>query len=216
MADSDITVDGLQAKGGIGQVSLTWNTPVDPHSPVGLPYLQQRAIEVHASETNDRDSAVKIGEVLGSNGFIHAGLTTGQSFHYWIKPRNNSGLYGDWFPLSSTGGVNGVEANFDFLLEENGYFKNSNGLIEQWGQATADEFGSISITFPITFPSLVFNFCPTPLVYPSALPVWVILNTLELTGCSITMYISPPLILEGILPYLPGSGASISWRALGK
>jgi hypothetical protein len=32
----------------------------------------------------------------------------GQTFFYWIRPRNKSGRYGDWYPAGATSGVAGT------------------------------------------------------------------------------------------------------------
>src|SRR5262245_23246281 len=76
------------------------------------------------------------------------------------RPRDRSGLYGDWFPMSSTAGVVGMETNNDVLLEQTGYFRNKNGLLEQWGQAEADT-GTLIVTFPVAF-SQLFSLTLTP------------------------------------------------------
>lgn len=101
MPDSDITCSGLIATSGVGQVVLAW-TVSDPNQ-AGLPYLTLGTVEVWAAAANDRASAAKIGEALSS--LTHAGVPPGETRFYWVRARNASGLYGDWFPLSATAGV---------------------------------------------------------------------------------------------------------------
>lgn len=131
MADSQITVSGLQAVGGANQIALAWNPPNDPNRN-GLPYLRLAAIEVFAGGTNNRDAATKVGE-SSANSFTHLNVARAASFYYWIKPRDQSGLYGDWFPASRTGGVLGRETNVNALLQGNGFFRYADGRVEEWG-----------------------------------------------------------------------------------
>ncbi len=105
MADSDITVDGLAATSGATQIALTWNPQSDPYTPGSLPYLQFDQMEIWVATSNSRGSATQLGET-NANSFVHTGLTAGVTRYYWIRPRNRSGLYGDWHPLSASAGVN--------------------------------------------------------------------------------------------------------------
>lgn len=165
MPDSEITVDGLVAQGGAGQVSLTWNSPVDEHtSRGGLPYLQLSAIEIWASPINNRDepSTVRIGEQPQANSFVHAGLNRGETFYYWIRPRDRSGQYGEWHPTLATDGVVGTESNSDVLFAQDGYWRNPAGLILQWGIASAEADVSTTIDFPLVFPNQCFSVHLTP------------------------------------------------------
>lgn len=102
MADSNITCSGLTATSGVGQVALQWSTLLP--SEVALPYLALGAVEVWAASSNDRGAAAKIGET-NSGLFVHAGLSGGAQRWYWVRPRNASGAYGDWFPFAATNGV---------------------------------------------------------------------------------------------------------------
>lgn len=101
MADSNITVSGLTVSSGIGHNFAQW-TFTDPHSD-DLLSLSLDAVELWASETNDRTAASKIGEGRDSAG--HFALTAGDTWYYWIKPRNRSGFYGDWHPSGTSDGV---------------------------------------------------------------------------------------------------------------
>ncbi len=54
------------------------------------------------------------------------------------------------------------------LLEENGYSRNADGLITQWGRATLfGGGGSGTITFPMAFPNECFNVVATPIASPN-------------------------------------------------
>lgn len=102
MATSDpITVSGLTATPGIGLILLQWSYS-DPHLK-SLPDLQLDAVEVHASQTNDRTTATKVCE--GQTNALHVALTEGATWYYWIRARNHAGGFGDWHPSSSTAGV---------------------------------------------------------------------------------------------------------------
>ena len=101
MADSNITVSGLTATPGVGHTALQWEF-VDPHA-LGLPTLQLDAVEVWAAEVDDHTYAVKVAE--GRDSALHMALTEGDTYYYWIKPRNKSGYYGDWHPSSAVAGV---------------------------------------------------------------------------------------------------------------
>jgi hypothetical protein len=101
MPDSDIVCSGLIATSGVGQVVLAWAVS-DPNQ-AGLPYLTLGTVEVWAASANNRTGAAKVGEAL--SGLTHAGVPPGETRFYWVRPRNASGLYGDWFPLSATAGV---------------------------------------------------------------------------------------------------------------
>lgn len=48
------------------------------------------------------------------------------------------------------------------LIAVNGYWKNENGLIFQWGLGTTDGAGALSITFPIPFPNGLLRLIGTP------------------------------------------------------
>ena len=157
MADSNIAISNLTAIGGLGQIALKWDL-ADPNVG-GLPYLQFRIVEVWASRTNNFATATKIGEAT-ANAFVHAGLSRGETWYYWTVPRDRSNLEGARFPASPTAGVSGTETNSDARLTETGFFKNSNGLLEQWG-FTSQFTGAQIVHFPRTF-SQFFGIVATP------------------------------------------------------
>ncbi len=155
MADSNITVAGLQATGGVNQIVLSWDSPVDPNVN-GLPYLQFAATELWKADTNDRTAPQFVGET-SDNSFTHSNLSRGSRYYYWIRPRDRSGLYGEWFPVSPTAGVVGTESNvIDAVLETNGFIRHADGLVEEWGQAfghtvSPEHAGIVDATFQTTF-----------------------------------------------------------------
>ena len=111
MPDSDITVSGLTAVAGIGIIELSW-TVTNPNIG-GLYYLDLRTVEVWASATNDRGAATKVRE--GDTVASHV-LTSGLTRYYWIRAKNNSDLYGDWHPSSSTAGVSATSLSVDTII----------------------------------------------------------------------------------------------------
>jgi hypothetical protein len=106
MADSSISVSGLIAIGGVGQVTLRWNLGGGSC----LSYLAGDVVEVWSATINNRASATKIGEV-SANQFVHAGLILRSNRWYWVRARDVSGNLGDWFPSSATAGVLGTPSN---------------------------------------------------------------------------------------------------------
>jgi hypothetical protein len=160
MAASDITVAGLTATSDVKGNKLAW-TYSDPRSGA-LPNIALDMVEVHASATNDRSVATKVGE--GIMDFLHAGLNRGDVRYYWIKARDNIGGYGPWYPSSSTGGVVGTEVSGDVLIATNGYWKHPSGVIEQWGRGALAGGGATTISFPLAFPNQCFQVTANPLL----------------------------------------------------
>lgn len=111
MADSDITVSGLTAVAGIGIIELSW-TVTNPNIG-GLYYLDLRTVEVWASATNNRGAATKVRE--GDTVASHV-LTSGSTRYYWIRAKNNSDNYGDWYPASATAGVSATSLSVDTII----------------------------------------------------------------------------------------------------
>lgn len=222
MVDSDITVSGLSASGGIAQTVLTWDTPYDPHSPGGLPYLQLAAIEIWASQADDFGTAAKIGETVGANMYVHSGVSRGAIWYYWIRPRNNSDLYGDIHP--SGGGVVGIEAS-NLLPGDTGHFTTANGMIEQWGIVIGAETlpidldgdGHRILTFPMAFPTKCVWFgvvgwaVPIPEEHPLAFNV----RDITQTTASFSAFVLLPWGGFARVTEIEYWGTRISWRALG-
>lgn len=111
MADSNITVSDLAAVAGIGIIELSW-TVTNPNIG-GLYYLDLRVVEVWASATNNRAAATKVRE--GDTVASHV-LTGGLTRYYWVRAKNNSGSYGDWYPSSATGGVAATSLSVDTII----------------------------------------------------------------------------------------------------
>ena len=103
MADSGITLSGLTATGGVGQIALGWSVSESSC----LPYLRLDKVEIWEATANNRDTAVKVGEVFGTQ-FVRTGLSRSTSRRYWVRARDASGNLGDWFPASATAGILGT------------------------------------------------------------------------------------------------------------
>lgn len=72
-----------------------------------LPYLRLDKVEIWEATADDRNTAVKIGEVFGTQ-FVRTGLARSTSRRYWIRARDASDNLGDWFPASATAGILGT------------------------------------------------------------------------------------------------------------
>lgn len=127
-------VSGLVVTPGAGQNFLVWD--VEDESGDGLGYLSLDRVEVFTASSNDRDTATLACE--GVDDAIHI-TGDGDARYYWIRPRHIDGTYGDWFPASSTGGVEAA-ATADLTLED-GWVELANGLILEWGHSTSDGSG---------------------------------------------------------------------------
>ena len=75
-----------------------------------LPPNNFEALEIWASEENDRSTALKIGET-GGTAYLHAGLEIGDEYYYWIRWRTTSDNYSTWYPEGATAGVYGMVSN---------------------------------------------------------------------------------------------------------
>lgn len=208
MADSNITVTGLVAVGGISQITLDWQPPTDPHSPGGLPYLQLDAIEIYAASSNNRVASVKIGENSIGTNYVHSGLSRAVQRWYWLRPRNKAGKFGDWHPVSSTAGVVGQEANKTASLLTNGYFLNTNGLLQQWGSLTTNATTGIgSGSWPTPF-SALFNFIPTVIGFGPTQPR--VVNIVSANASSFQVFTA--LAVAGVFQPID---ATVNWSAIG-
>ena len=100
-----INVTGLTASGGVRLITV--NMTADNLAGC-LAYLALDAIEIWSSTTNDRTTAVKVGETVGRQ-FLHTDLPTGfNTRYYWARARNAAGTLGAFFPASTTAGVAGA------------------------------------------------------------------------------------------------------------
>src|ERR1035437_7034952 len=113
MADSDITLSIPVVSPAVGHNSIAW-TATDPHWN-GLIYLQLSYVEVWASSSNDRGTAIRV-TTGGMTGTVHYGVSEEATLYYWIRPKNNSGQYGAWSPVSPTAGVAGVPLGSNITL----------------------------------------------------------------------------------------------------
>jgi len=60
MADSNITVSGLEVSPSVEHINAKWSFK-DPNEK-GLPYLELDAVELWAASSNDRSLATKVGQ----------------------------------------------------------------------------------------------------------------------------------------------------------
>ena len=103
------SVTAFSATSSLQTNFLTWTNPANSD----LAY-----VEVWMATTNNRASAAIVAKVNGTS-FTHSGLTTNQSYFYWLRPVNTSGtVAAAYTPTSATGGLSatpgtlsGVEFN---------------------------------------------------------------------------------------------------------
>lgn len=112
MADSDITVSGLEIVTGFNQNFAFW-TNDDPYR-TGLTHIGLDAVEVWSASTNDRSASdfAYVAEGL-QHAFFQSQVGT---YYYWIKPRNVLGSYGEWYPVSPTAGIQVSKVNIPNLV----------------------------------------------------------------------------------------------------
>jgi hypothetical protein len=76
---------------------------IDPHIN-GLEPLQVDAVEYHVAVVNNRTMATKVAEGLAAAQYDLQ--VEGTTFYVWARCRNKAGdSYSEWYPLSSTGGL---------------------------------------------------------------------------------------------------------------
>ncbi|MBX3536427.1 MAG: hypothetical protein KF735_02215 [Chelatococcus sp.] len=109
MADSNIAVTNLVATSGVGQNLITVTTAGGGLSDC-LFYLNLQKVEIWASSTNNRGAATKVGETSTST-LPHGGLGVSATRYYWARAVDNSGLIGEWYPLSATAGIVATTSN---------------------------------------------------------------------------------------------------------
>lgn len=103
MADAQITITGLTVTPGVKQLVLTWSYTIGSC----LPYLGIASVEIWSATVNNFASATKIAEVTGQV-YTHANLTSGVPRWYWVRPKDATGQFGDFFPFSATAGISGT------------------------------------------------------------------------------------------------------------
>lgn len=118
MADSDITVSGLGAFSGFNQILLAWE--YDDPNVGGLLGLGLKHFEIWSSGADDIDTAMLI-KTTTSNFYIDsggsAGLSAGETRYYWVRAKNNSGLYGEFYPATEAGIEGSTQAAFTGVFE---------------------------------------------------------------------------------------------------
>ncbi len=100
----------LTTEGWFGEIILNWVNPTTNED--GSPCKDLAYIEVWASSTDDRTTAVKIGEVNGTNFRHHLGSFAGR--YYWIRAVDTSGNVSQWNALAGTYGYSDLEGVEDF------------------------------------------------------------------------------------------------------
>jgi hypothetical protein len=135
MADSGITVSGLTATGGVGQIALGWSV----NEASCLPYLRLDKVEIWEATANNRDTAVKVAEIFGAQ-YVRTGLGKSVSRRYWIRARDASGNLGAWFPESPTGGILGTTTSTPASASQ------LSDVSPNAGSVTSGDFSAIGIT----------------------------------------------------------------------
>jgi hypothetical protein len=84
------TLTNLRAEGIYGGIQLTWDIPSDD---------TYYSTQVWGSQTNDRSTALLLGEVTSSNWIYRTGL--GETWYFWVRSVNIYGRAdGAWEPVS--------------------------------------------------------------------------------------------------------------------
>lgn len=135
MADSGITVSGLTATGGVGQIALGWSVT----EASCLPYLRLDKVEIWEATANNRDTAVKVAEIFGTQ-YVRTGLGKSVSRRYWIRARDTSGNLGEWFPASATAGILGTTTSTPASANQ------LSDVSPNAGSVTSGDFSAVNIT----------------------------------------------------------------------
>lgn len=139
MPDSDITIVGLQAIGGVSQIVLSW--AFDDPNASGLPYLRFKNAEVQYSLSADMSSPVSLG--FASTALADLPVPRGETRYYQARAINDSDQEGDW---SSVVSANEISGDVDIVGNE-GFWRLPSGLTFEWGHATTDGSGDGVATF---------------------------------------------------------------------
>ncbi|HWO99208.1 MAG TPA: host specificity factor TipJ family phage tail protein [Methylococcus sp.] len=97
---------GLNALGDNFQIHLWWSNP----------YIGDYAVtEIWGSQTNNRSTAVKLGEIAGQawtfTEYDGSPLTGGQTWYFWVRNRDTENLISNWTPNTTTGVAATVSAS---------------------------------------------------------------------------------------------------------
>ena len=96
-------LSSLTATGIVFGIELKWTIP-QAISPI-------EKTEIWYSQTNNRADAILLGQfAYPQNKHTMMGLAAGARFYFWGRVQDKLGEYGDWYPLSSSGGVMGVSS----------------------------------------------------------------------------------------------------------
>jgi len=98
---NDITITSLAAVGGVGQILLS----AVAGAPAGLgclPYMLPARIEFWASASNDRSTAVKVGDSVTGT-FTYSGLPIPTTRYHWSRAIDISGEAGEFYPAPAAG-----------------------------------------------------------------------------------------------------------------
>ncbi len=112
----------LTTNGWFGEIILNWVNPTTNED--GSPCKDLAYIEIWVSSTDDRATAVKIGEV-NSTSFRHH-LGSFESRYYWIRAVDTSGNISQWNAEAGVMGYSEQASHQDFvdyLLEHNPYLQ---------------------------------------------------------------------------------------------
>jgi hypothetical protein len=107
---------GLTATGWFGAIVLNWINPETNEN--GTPCTDLAYIEIWESSEDDRDTAVLIGRVNGTNFQRHLGSFRGR--YYWVRAVDTSGNVSQWNAEAGVYGYSDQETHqdiVDYLLE---------------------------------------------------------------------------------------------------
>lgn len=139
MADSDITIVGLQAIGGVSQIVLSW--AVNDPNINGLPYLRFQKAEVQYSLSADMSSPISLG--YASTAMADVPVSRGETRYYQARAINLSDQTGEWSAVVS---ANEISGDVD-IVGIAGFWRLPSGLTFEWGNATTDGGGDGVATF---------------------------------------------------------------------
>lgn len=213
MADSDITIVGLQAIGGQGQIALSWAIN-DPNA-LRLPYLRFDKTEVRRSLAADMSSPISLG--FATTAIVDLPVPRGERRYYQARALNASGQAGEWGAVATDREISG-----DVLVASPGYWKLPSGLILQWGFSAASDASGLAVaTFAIPFPNDVFVAIGLTQNGLSVFPyttVSVALNNLQLTYAifflSAVTRVSPYGVASNVIQEIV-VGSRVWWIAIG-